>query len=241
MQGLSDFVAERKAQLGDMVRSTTVEKLGNPEKEIDFIPLAFPQSQWVIEMRVKKSPTDPGKFEFKKMIPRNAKNSGLEWSFWADADGNEVAPGAPNAIEARRVQRLALYALLPGDLEAELAEKKKAALGEMPDLSKALMPVLIGFRSLSFPAGKEVVSFFTQAASFKTQAWRYQIKLKCRMEQNDKGTFYVFAVDRAKPQPVKKEHLPSVEYWANVVSTTELKVDESVDETSSSVSSGGHF
>src|SRR6478736_4784251 len=121
MQGLSDLVAERKAQLGDIVRSTTAEKLGSPEKTLEFIPLSFPTSQWVIEMK------KPGgnKFEYKKMIPRTAANSQLEWNFFADKDGNEVPAGTPGAFEAKRVQRLSLYALLPQDIEADLTEKKK--------------------------------------------------------------------------------------------------------------------
>jgi hypothetical protein len=241
MQGLSDFVAQRKAQLGDIVRSTTCEKLGSPEKTIDIIPLSFPTSQWVIELK----PAGSTKFEYKKMVPRDAKNSGLPWSFLANQEGDEVAPGTPNAIEARRVQRLACYALLPADIEADLLEKKRAQDGDMPDLSKALMPVLVAFRSLSFQAGKEIVSFFTQAASFKTQAWRYVIKLGCKMEQNDKGTFYIFTIDRAKPVPSfgkdDAERKAVIEYWANVVSTTQLKVDESQPEEAGGVTASNQF
>lgn len=224
MQGLSDFVAKRQANLGDIVRSTTGEKLGNPEKPVEFIPLSFPQSYWVIEQKIN------GKFKYKTTVPRDAKNSGDEWTFWSDQNGNEVSKSTLNAIESRRVQRLACYALLPSDIEAELAEKKKAENGEMPDLSKALTPVLLSFRSLSFKAGKEVVTFFTQAASFKTQAWRYVLKLTCHHEQNDKGQFYLLGVDRNKPPVVKEELLPVVEYWVNVVNSQNLVVDEAHED-----------
>ena len=230
MQGTSELVKQRKAQLGDIVRSTNGEKLGDPEHGVEFIPLSQPESFWVIELKVND------KFEFKRMIPRTPKNSGLEWNFFADKNGDEVLPGTAGAIPARRVQRLALYALLPGDVEADAIERKKAESGEFPDFSKALMPVLIAFRSLSFPAGKEVATFFTQVASFKRQAYEAVIELKCHLEQNDKGSFYVYDVERNKPKPVKKEHLDVVKYWAGVVSSVALKIDETQDEDAASTS-----
>lgn len=233
MQGLSELVAARKAQLGDIVRSTNAEKLGDPEHPIQFIPLSFPKTDWIIELMTA------GKFKYKKSMARDAKNSGLEWNFWSDKDGNEVPFGTVGAVEARRVQRLSLFALLPQDIDAEAAEKKKMENGEFPDISKALMPVMISFRSFSFNAGKEVVSFFTQANSFKTQAYKYLLGLGCKMQQNDKGTFYVFQVDRARPQAVPAVYAQVVEYWANIVFAQDLVVDESADEGDVGIGGGG--
>ena len=237
MQGMSELVKQRKAQLGDIVRSTNGQKLGDPEHAVDFIPLSSPESTWVIELN------QTGKFEYKKTVPRTPKNSGDQWNFLADKDGNEVPPGTPGAIPARRINRLSLYALLPADVEADAVERKKAESGEFPDFSKALMPVLISFRSLSFPAGKEVATFFTQVASFKRNAYEAILKLKCHLEQNDKGSFYVFDVERNAPRPVKKEQLETVKYWADLVGSVALKVDESQDEdvASSPRSSNGQF
>lgn len=249
MQGMSELMKDARKhniQIGDIVRSTNVQKLGDPEHGVDFIPLSFPQGYWVIE--VKKTDAPDAKFEYKRMIPRDARNSGLQWNFWSDKDGNEVASGDQprpvGSFAARRVQRLAMYALLPGDIAADAAEKKKAASGEFPDFSKALMPILIAFRSFSFPAGKEVVSFFTQVKSFNRQAWEAILTLKCHMETNEKGSFYVFDVDRSKPRPVSKEDLGVVKYWAGIVATSELRVDESQDEDSASsggAPGGGNF
>lgn len=227
MQPTSDFVHDKKAQPGDIVRSTTVEKIGEPNKVIQFIPLSFPVASWVIEVK----PPRGSKFEFQRMEPRNAANSNLPWSFHVDFDGNEVPEGTPAALEARRVQRLSLFALLPSDIEADITEKKKAKAGEFPDFTKSLMPVEISFRATSFKAGREVLTFFTQAADFGQPAWKAILSLTCTREENEKGVWYTYQVDRSRPLPVKKEHLPTVERWANLINTTTVKVDETPEET----------
>lgn len=226
MQPLSDFVTEGKAKPGDIVRSTTVERIAGPDSAIEFIPLSMPEASWVIEVKPPKG----NKFEFQRIEPRNAANSGLPWGFSADFDGNEVPAGTPGALEARRVQRLSLFALLPSDIAADAEEKAKAARGEFPDFAKALMPVQISFRSTGFPAGKEIVSFFTQAAAFKQPAWKAILKLTCKQESNEKGTYFVFQVDRSKPKPVPAEHLETVQYWAGIVNTQSLRVDETAED-----------
>lgn len=225
MQGTSDFVKERKANLGDIVRSTSAEKVGDPDGAIDFIPLAPPRAAWVLEQK-----NAAGKFEYHKTMPRTAANETLPWNYFGDKDGNEVAQGTNGSTEWRRVKRLSLFAILPKDIDAEAAEMAKAAKGEMPDLSKALTPVMISFRSTSFNAGKDVVTFFTQAASFRMDAWKYMLKLTCFLDKNDQGSFYVWKVDRTKPLAVKPESLETVKRWAEIVNgSNDLKVDEAAD------------
>lgn len=224
MQSTSDFVKERKANYGDLVRSTTVEKLGDQTTKIKFIPLAAPQKFWRVEFKT------PGasRWKMKKMEPRTAQNDGLPWKFNADENGQETP--APTTYEWRRVKVLSLYALLPSDIEAEKVEMEKVTKGEMPDLSKALTPVMLSFSVTSYKAGKEVVTFFTQAASFKMQAWKYMLTLGVDFEENDKGSYAIFTVDRAKPEPVNEAYLPKVAEWEQLVASTELKVDEAVED-----------
>lgn len=244
MQGMSEFVAKRQCQLGDIVRSTTREKMGDPEHSVPFIPLSRPESWWIIEVQAKGK----DKYEYSHMIRRDSQNSGLPWNFFSDDKGQEV-PESGHALRARRVQRLMFYALLPGDIKAQEAEISKAEKGEFADFGKTLMPVVISCRSLSFQAGKEVVTWFTQVeginqelrkrnSPIQRKAWEAILKLGCRVESNDKGTFYVYTVDRAKPEPVSKEDLSTVAHWASIVSTTKLRVDESVDEDAASTTTG---
>lgn len=229
-QGTSDFVKERKAQSGDIVRSTDAKFLGGPETQFDFIPLAPPAPTWIKERREKGAQ----RWEFRGIEPRTAANDTLPWTFNADKDGRLLPEGAASTHEWKRVKCLSLFALLPQDIEEEAVEMKKADAGEMPDLTKALLPIMITFRSTGFNAGKEVVSFFTQAASFKQKAYRYMLKLSCVLESNDQGSFYVYKVDRTKPTVVKPEYQEKVQYWADIVTTQpNLKVDESGDEGAS--------
>ena len=221
MQGTSDFVKERKAQLGDIVRSTTAEKLGDPDKGVDFIPLAPPMSDWVLEQK-----NASGKFEYRSTMPRNSSNEMLPWLYTADAKGNEVAPGTVGSSEWRRVKRLKLYAILPCDIAAEKVEKDKILLGEMPDISKALTPVMLSFRSTSFNAGKDVVTFFTQAASFGMDPWRYVLKLNCFLDKNDLGSYYVYSVDRKKPVAVCADCVGVIQMWAKIVTSQTIVTHE---------------
>lgn len=223
MQGLSDYVSEGKAAMGDMVRSTSGEKLGDSKTSLMFVPLAPPSASWVLSQMVGK------KYEYRGKIPRNASNDDMPWDFYADNDGREVAP-SPAASQWKRTKMLSLYALLPSDVDNEKAEREKLAKGEMPDLSKSLTPILINFRSTSFKAGKEVVTFFTQAMNFGMKAWEYQLPLSTYLEKNDQGSYYVLSVDRTKAKAVPTEIIETVQKWAQIVSTSKnLKVDETVE------------
>lgn len=237
MQGTSDFVKDRKAQLGDMVRSVGPVKLGDPEHPVDFIPLTDPVPTWIVETRA----VGQQRWTFKRVEPRTAMNDTLPWSFKADKEGKLLPDDAKSDFEWRRVKCLTGFVILPADIDAFQVELKKSEAGEMPDISKALTPILISFRSTSFKAGKEVSTFFTQVQQFKQKAHNFMLKLGCFLDKNDQGTYYVFSVDRSKPVPVKPEHKESVAYWAELTNTqgASLKVDEAGDEGEQIGGAGG--
>lgn len=237
MQGTSDFVKERTANIGDIVKSTTLEVVANPDSMVNFIPLMEPATGW----RVEKRAVGAQRWEFVRREPRNAANDALPWRFNADKDGNLLEETVKSSHEWRRVKTLSLFAILPTDVAAHHTELARAQAGELPDLSKALSPVMIEFRSTSFTAGKEVSTFFTQVQQYKVKAWKYQLKLGCFMDKNDEGSFYVYKVDRNKPVPVDAGYLADVEYWANIVSRNPaaLKVDE--EKVDAEVTTSGNF
>lgn len=224
-QGQSDAVQERKVNLGDIYRSTNGEVLGNPDKPIDAIFLHYPKSNWVIEQKTG------AKYEFRKVMARNASNETLEWNYWADNDGNECEPGVKGASEWRRVKQLMVFAILPQDIEIAMAEMAKVEKGEAPDPSKALTPVLFSFRSNSFKAGKEVCTFFTQAQSMKVPIWWYSVQACDFLDKNDKGSFYVWKVDRSRPKPISLAQRAMVETWAKMIATSsdQLRTDDQAD------------
>lgn len=224
-QGMSDAVKERKAQMGDIIRSTSYEKMGDPENPVEFILLGYPKNNWVIEQK------EGSRFKFRRIEERNAANEVLPWYFWADNEGRELPEGAPGATEWRRVKQLLAFAILPADVAAAEAEMKKVEAGELPDPNKALTPVLISFRSTSYKAGKELTTFFANCKSMKIPVYRYKLKIGCTLEQNDEGSFYVWNVDRNRAQAVSKEHLPMIEEWAQIVTYhgSELKTHDEAE------------
>jgi hypothetical protein len=240
MQGLSDLVAERKAVMGDMVRNTTAEKLGDDKSApIEFIPLKV-TTDWTEKERVGT------KFEYRRTIPRTANNEMFPWSYWRNAQGQEFdKPGQMGATEWQRTKCINVFALLPRDIEAFQAELARCEeSGEMPDVSKTVLPVVISFRVMSFNAGKSVMTFLAQVQEMQTYAknvrhYAYTLPLTCVEDTNDKGTFFVFKV--GTPKKLDPKYLPAAERWFNTLSSLkDIKVDNT-GETESAPSEGEKF
>lgn len=228
-QGMSDAVVARKVQMGDIFRSTTLEKLGDPDKPVEIVFLHYPRADWIIEQK------EGERFQYRSQVPRNATNETQEWYFWADDEGNEVKAGTVGATEWRRVKRFLVFAILLGDLAAFEEELKKVELGELPDPNKAVSPVLVSFRSSSYHTGKEVGAMYTACQTFKTPIWKYKVKISCKLESNDDGSFYVWTLDRNKPAAVTKEQLETVKAWADLVNSSAvatLTADEGAENES---------
>ncbi len=238
MQGLSEFVNERKAQQGDMVRSTTAEVVGGPEKPVDFIPLKM-TSDWIIQEKQGQ------KFEYRGTIARNAGNETLPWTFYKTPTGQEVVEPTANTIEWRRMKVLNVYALLPQDIQAYQDEMKKLAdTGEMPDLNKTLLPIVLSFRSTSFNAGKSVATFFAQlrdASRYNpsVKPYHYALTLECSADKNDKGSFYVFQVS-GKTKKVDPKLVDEAARWYDTLSNlSSIKIDTTDEDEAAPAASTG--
>jgi hypothetical protein len=223
MQGLSDFVSDRKAQQGDMVRSTTIEKLGDPEVPVELIPITY-QNRWRLEEEIK------GKFEYRGTEARTAKNDDQPWEF--------MHQGA----KWKRTKVIDLYAVLPQDIAAEQNEKKRfQETGELPDLNKTLMPVLVSFRASSYQAGKKIVDIFMKAQNFGVQPHHYKTKLKCHQESNDKGTYYVFDLEGTKPVTTDEKEIS--DRWKALLSVNmdKFKVHDAEEGENAEATSNSQF
>jgi hypothetical protein len=217
MQGLSEAVSKRhkspdgaNIQQGDIIRSTTLEVVGGPDDAVEFIPLTY-TNHWRVEEEIN------GKYEYRGLEPRTAKNEDLPWKF--EKDG----------AQWRRVKVLNVFALLPQDLAAFQDEIKRAqAENDIPDLNKVLLPVVISFRSTSYNAGKAVVTHFAKAASmakYGAVPYGHTMKLSCKQEENDKGIFYVF--DVAPGRKCSKEEVGEAKDWYARLASGPVKIDES--------------
>lgn len=224
MQGLSEFVSERKKTpeghpigQGDLVNSVTLDVVADPESSIQVIPLKMTNS-WRLEEKVG------GKMEYRGTEPRTANNEDAPWEF------------KKNGSDWKRTKVIDLFALLPEDIESYRAELKKAAdSGEMPDLNKTLMPVVISFRSTSFNAGKKVATFYAQLRDMarinpNVRSYHYTLELSCYQDKNDKGSYYVFEV--GKTSKLAADLVEDAARWYGILNAMkEIRVDTSGEES----------
>lgn len=224
MQAMSEAVLEGKAKIGDMVRNTDLVRVGGPDKTVSFIPLRMEQA-WLEQEKVGN------KFEYRKNTPRTHSNERLEWRFHRNQTGQEFTSAQVGTTEWQRTKVINLYALLLDDVVAYTAEVKKALeTGDMPDLTKSLLPVQISFRSMSFRAGQAVNNYYLQYLDMKQynpnlKSYAYSMPLSCKQEKNDKGTYFIFEVGGAKK--LDEALLPTVATWYNRLHSGDVKVDES--------------
>jgi hypothetical protein len=83
MHGQSEFVLEGKAQVGDLVRSTTLEKLSGLQTTVKIVPFMF-EKVWAETKYDVKS----GNYEWQYNHPWTAENTNLEWEY-TDAEGQK--------------------------------------------------------------------------------------------------------------------------------------------------------
>lgn len=243
MQGTSPLVTSRKARIGEMVRSTTSEVVGDPEKPLDIVPLKM-QNSWIMFQRV------PGENQpqFRGQEHRGAirdsggnitgTNEDLPWEY-----------KGPQGEEMFRRKAITLYALVPSDVAAYQEEIDRAIeAGEAPDLNRTVMPIVLTFQSTSFKhAGKKCASFFNSvrvnaskmAGRMTIAPFQYLLTLTCKEETKGKNTWFVFDFDAPKPlkdATVREE----AARWSGILATSSVRTDDSgeVSDESGTQSTG---
>lgn len=222
MQGISPLVTQRKAQIGDLIRSTTGEKLGDPEHPIEIVPLKMVNT-WINFETAKSAKTQ--KPAFRGMEERGAHNEQLPWEYVG-----------PQGQEMFRRKAITLYALVPGDVAAYNAEiERSIAAGEAPDLNRTIMPVVITIQSTSFKhAGKKCASFFNsvrvnQARVPTLAPFQYILTLRGREEKKGDNAWYVMDFDPAKPLKDAAVRAEAAN-WVKILGTSKVRVDETGEE-----------
>ncbi len=226
VQDLSDLKKEKKAEPGDICKSSTAQKYGDAKTPVEVIFLHYPKLNWILEQK----PKGATRYKYRSMFPRTAANENLPWEFWGDDDGNEVQAGAPGATQWKRVKQLGVFAILKKDIADFEAEKAKVASGALPDPNKALTPVLVSFRGQSYAAGKEVCSFFTQCKNFGVHLSSYSLPVTCQLVTDDENSYHVYSIDRNKSQPVPKEMQASVKVWLDMLANKNVNLKVETEE-----------
>lgn len=221
-QALSEAVSERKCMAGDIIRSTTKEVLGNDRAEpIKFIPITY-KTTWILNEEIN------GKYEYRGVEPRTAQNENSDWEFFKDGG------------KWKRVKGVDVYALLSKDVDADIINTSLSG-DEIPDVDKVLLPVVIGFRSTSYQAGKAVINHFMKIKTLQAKLphiapFMYEMSLACKCEKNDKGTFFIYDVP-ASSNKAKPEYIAAAREWHKVISSQAIVVDEEVSPVKENASS----
>lgn len=229
MQGSSQLVKDRKAQVGDIVRSGNGERLGgstgpdSPAEAVDVIPLALSQS-WTIMSGDGKT--------FLGTEPRDASNDAFPWEFVDQATGEEK----------RRLKTIDAIVMVAQDIErihgqggVEVDEE-----GIPLDLdSSVILPHAVSFKSTGFTAGKGVSTFFARVEALMkthplTRPYHFTLPLTCTVDSDSENEWYVFEVGTAKR--TKSELVPESKTWFETVATKkyvlqdEASAEQSVEE-----------
>lgn len=223
MQGISPLVTSRKAQIGDIVRSTTGQKLGDPEKPIHIVPISM-VSSWLNFQEMEQ-----GQPKYRGMEKRYSANEHSPWEYTGEG-----------GVPMFRRKAVMLYALIPSDVEHYEKEIAEAiASGEMPDLNKTVLPVVLTFQSTSFKyAGRKCATFFNMVAANAKRVpglvpYGYSMELICREEKNGTNSWYVF--DFGKSASLKNKAITEeASRWASILSAGAVKMDAE-EEFSTSV------
>jgi len=206
MQPLSDFVADKVAAAGDIIKSTTKEVLytESVDKPFEFIPIMTYKTWRIMVMK-------DGKYVFHSLEPMTATNVNdpLEW-----LDGNQ---------QFRRDRTINFYVLLPSEIKKEIVALDKLSGGGIPDTDDCLVPCLLSFTRTSFPAGKELATHFKKAQHFRIPPAVTTFILFSEFEKNDKGNYYVYRV--AKSRKTAIEELSMCKRWYDTLQEASVVVD----------------
>lgn len=220
LQSGSKLVKERQGFAGDIVKTSTKEKLPDDKGVVKFIPLMV-KHRWKIEQVLSGNKTFAG-FE-----ERTAQNEALPWEFMKDG------------IQCLRTKVLEVFCLLPQDIEADMKNME----AELPDLDKVLLPCVLSFQSTSFAAGQEVITLISKIKGIRNRfpnlrMHHYTMTLSAKLEENKKGSYFKYLVS-GNAEKTKAEYLPIVEKWANILTSRDVAVEPEESEEASQVSQSG--
>lgn len=219
-QGPSKLVAEGKASVGDLVRSTDNEiilskKQSNEGGSLHLIPI-MTKKTWRIMEKVGN------KFEFRRSEPMTDANKQrvLEWE-----DKDTKTPWRADRV-------FSLFALLTSDIERE-----EKAMAEGGDPSAACIPVLIDFTRTSYNSGRDVATHFAHMRKFNKPAASWGLVLKVEAKSNDQGHFHVYTI--GKGMKTSDAHLKLAYDWYKTITAGTVEVHQPIDDEVETTAAGG--
>lgn len=134
--------------------------------------------------------------------PRTAANDKLPWEFTGE-----------NGTPMTRTKCINVFLMALSELES----------GEA-------LPYQLTFRGMSFDAGKTLTSIIAKLMLFKKPIYNYVFSITSLKKENDKGTFFVFDLTRAKgtdekPIALSDTYTGVCAHWMNQVKNGRVTVD----------------
>lgn len=140
-----------------------------------------------------------GKFEYDHMEPITPANEQQPYEFTVDG------------VQYQRNKDMNFFVLLR-------SEAKEASA----------FPRVITFRRTSSMAGRNLATHFAKAAMEKMPPAAYAFNVSCTMEKNDKGSYFVYHVERTTRTEVPE--IAAAYRWYKTLQTQTHRVDESENE-----------
>ena len=179
MQGLSDFVAQGKANIGDYVKSTTGEIVAQRGDKVVFVPISTSKHWRIME-------EEGGRYQWR----RNEE--------WTPDNANAEMQWVENGTNWRRDRTLSFFVLLAKDIKKERdALEAMASTGEMQEGDNVLIPCQLQFVRTSYNTGKQLITEFAKAKKFRKPPAAWMYALSARQEKNDQGIYQVMELESA--------------------------------------------
>ncbi len=202
-QGLSKFVVERKAMIGEFRDSISGKLMGSIDKPFEFIPF-YVQKTWdVLEQQAD------GSYKYAKSIPliedimHKEYNDNLPWEGEGlDKDGKKV--------KVKNIRRMNFFVLIPSEIEDGSA-----------------MPYVLSFKSTSLKEGKKLwTQMYVRQAKAGLPPAATAVSLGGTMVTNAKGSFVVPQVSFGR-QTTQAELAESLNWLKMIRGNNNVKVDNS--------------
>lgn len=207
-QGLSKFVVDRKAMIGEFRDSLSGKLVGSIDKPFEMIPF-YCQKVWDIQAQQAD-----GTYKYAKTIPL------VENPLAPDYNDNLTWEGEEDGVKVKRIRRLNFFVLLPEEVADGSA-----------------MPYVLSFKSTGLKEGKKLwSSMYVRNAKAQIPPAAFSFKVGGKMVTNDKGSFVVMGLDQGRKST--EAELKECLSWLKLVRQANVKVDNSdVEHTEVEVTS----
>lgn len=220
MQKGSTLVDDDKAKIGELIRSTNGEKVGDSKTPLEVIPFKMTH-HWIVN-----EVTTVGRNRWVRTESRTPQNEHWKWEF------------EENGKPMERIKAIDLYAILPMDIDARNEEVSalRNAKG-LPNLQKLeLLPVVINFRSTQMKtAGTKLTGFFGQVQTsaqlgMPFPPYRWTMSLSNSKTEGKDSSWQSYYLSDA--YDTKEVYLEVAAQWYNLLNSSEaanLKIDSPED------------